>query len=214
MGLWFEGSDGNKKERVPAGAHSQNLSLSSPTRSYENVVGPDIGERAGECNSKAGLRGAPALLLAFGLFAAPHPASAESAAPFAELAGAWSGEGSAHFTDGSTSPLHCKATYTVSGGGDHLDQALDCMGRIKGFSFRIQLDDANGAILGAWQELTHRVQGGVVGTSGGGKFELAARGQGFSAQASIVARGGRQTIAIRGGGGDFASVSITLRRGG
>ena len=151
-------------------------------------------------------------LLAIGLLATTLPASAESSAPFAELAGAWIGEGVAHFTDGSTSPLRCKATYDVSGGGDHLDQALDCMGRIKGFSFRIQLDDNNGAILGAWQELTHQVQGGVVGASGGGKFELAARGQGFSAQASIVARGGRQTIALRGGGGDFTSAAITLRR--
>jgi hypothetical protein len=213
MGLCREGSDGNKKERVPVGAHSQNLSLSSPTRSYEKFVAPDIGEPPGECNSKPGARLAILGLVAIGLLAAAPPASAQSRAPFADLAGAWIGEGAAHFADGSTSPLRCKATNDVSGGGDHLDQALDCMGRKQGFSFRIQLDDTNGALLGAWQELTHQVQGGVVGTSSGGKFELAARGQGFSAQASIVARGGRQSIAIRGGGGDFTSASITLRRG-
>ena len=49
--------------------------------------------------------------------------------------------------------------------------------------------------------------------SGPGRFELAARGQGFSAEASVVTRGARQSLAITTAGGGFASASIVLRRG-
>jgi hypothetical protein len=146
------------------------------------------------------------------LLACASPASAAAGGVFADLAGSWVGDGSARLTDGSMSPLHCQATYVVSDGGDHLDQTLDCTGQSQRFSFHFQIDSTNGSLLGAWQELTHQVQGGVSGTGAGGRFELAARGQGFSAQASIVARGGRQSIAIHGGGGGFSSASIVLRR--
>jgi hypothetical protein len=212
MGLCCEArSGGNKKERVPGGAHSQNLSLSSPTRSYENSFEADIGERKRESNRNPGWDGATIVLAS--LLAVASPASAASGGVFADLAGAWSGDGSVHLTDGSTSPLRCQANYAISGGGDHLDQTLDCTGQSQRFSFRIQLDSTNGSLLGAWQEVTRQVQGGVVGAGGGGKFELTARGQGFSAQASIVAHGGRQSVAIRAGGGGFTSVSIVLHRG-
>ena len=50
------GPCGNKKERVPAGAHSQNLSSSSLIRSYENSCLLHIGEDMRKCNSKRMLR--------------------------------------------------------------------------------------------------------------------------------------------------------------
>ena len=131
---------------------------------------------------------------------------------FAGLEGAWSGDGSAKFSDGSTTPLRCRASYAVSG-GDHLDQSLDCASARQTFAFRIQLDQTNGAILGNWRELTRQVQGGVSGAGAPGKLELAARGQGFSAQASVVTRGARQSLAITAAGGGFASATIVLRRG-
>ena len=81
------------------------------------------------------------------------------------------------------------------------------------FAFRIELDQTNGAILGNWRELTRQVQGGVSGSGGPGRFELAARGQGFSAEASVVTRGARQSLAITTAGGGFSSASIVLRRG-
>ena len=77
-------------------------------------------------------------------------------------------------TDGSTSPLHCRATYAVSGGGDHLDQSLDCASQRSSFTFHIEIDQTNGAILGTWQEMTRQVQGGVSGQGVPGKIEIAA----------------------------------------
>jgi hypothetical protein len=164
-----------------------------------------------KCNSKR-ISGAAALaVVAFLLATAAAPARAGEI--FAGLGGAWSGEGSAKFSDGSTTPLRCHASYAVSGGGDHLNQSLDCASARQAFAFRLELDQTNGAILGNWRELTRQVQGGVSGAGGPGRFELAARGQGFSAQASVVTRGARQSLTIATAGGEFASASIVLRRG-
>ena len=166
-----------------------------------------------DCNNKP-RRGAAAIPVAALLIAAAFvPALAEGGGMFAGLEGAWSGEGAAKLSDGSSAALRCQARYAVSGGGDHLDQTLDCASARQRFAFRIQLDQSDGAILGAWQELTHQVQGGVSGRGGPGRIELAARGQGFSADASVVTRGARQTIAIASSGGGFSSASIVLRRG-
>jgi hypothetical protein len=158
--------------------------------------------------------GLAALLLAAALAAsASGPAAAAADGIFAGLEGAWSGDGAAKLTDGSTAPLHCRATYAVSGGGDHLDQSLDCSSQRQRFSFRIEIDQTNGAILGNWRELTRQVQGGVSGQGGAGRIELTARGQGFSAEVTAVTRGARQTIAIAASGGGLSSASIALRRG-
>jgi len=166
-----------------------------------------------ECNRKriSGLAVFP--VVAFLFAAGAGVTVAQAGEIFAGLEGAWSGDGAAKFGDGSTTPLRCHASYAVSGGGDHLDQSLDCASPRQTFAFRIALDQTNGAILGNWRELTRQVQGGVSGAGGPGKFELAARGQGFSAEASVVTRGARQSLAITTAGGGFTSASIVLRRG-
>ena len=166
-----------------------------------------------ECNRKR-ISGAAVLpVAAFLLATAAGAAFAQAGEIFAGLEGAWSGVGSAKFSDGSTTPLRCRGRYAVSGGGDHLDQSLDCASPRQTFAFRIELDQTNGAILGNWRELTRQVQGGVTGAGGPGKLALAARGQGFAAQASIVTRGARQSLEITTAGGGFTSATIVLRRG-
>ena len=165
-----------------------------------------------ECNRKRRHDLAALPLAALLLATAPGPAPARADGNFAGLEGAWSGAGSAKLSDGSTAPLRCRATYAVSGGGDHLDQTLACASGRQSFAFRIALDQTNGAILGDWQELTRQVQGGVSGQVGRGRLDIVARGQGFSAQASVVTRGGRQSLAIAASGGGFSSATIVLRR--
>jgi hypothetical protein len=166
-----------------------------------------------ECNKKRRYSLTALPLAALLLAAASGPALAQAAGVFAGLEGAWSGEGSAKLADGSIAPLRCRATYAVSGGGDHLDQTLDCASQRQNFAFRIALDQTSGAVVGDWRELTRQVQGGVSGQAGRGKIDIVARGQGFSAQASVVTRGGRQSLAIAAAGGGFSSATIVLRRG-
>ena len=56
---------------------------------------------------------------------AASPAFAQSA-PFAGLAGAWSGSGTISLSDGSRERLRCKVTYRVSAGDNALQQSLRC----------------------------------------------------------------------------------------
>jgi hypothetical protein len=152
-------------------------------------------------------------VVGFLLATAAGTAFARAGGIFAGLDGAWSGGGSVTFSDGSTIPVRCQGRYVVSGGGDHLDQSLDCAIPRKAGVFRVALDQSNGAILGAWQEITWQVQGGVTGAGIPGRFELTVRGQGFSAHASVLTRGARQSLTIAPVGGGFPSATIVLRRG-
>ena len=152
-------------------------------------------------------------VVGFLLATAAGTAFARAGDIFAGLDGPWSGGGAVTFSNGSTIPLRCQGRNAVRGGGDHLDQSIDCATPRETFAFRIALDQTNGAILGAWQELTWQVQGGVTGVGDAGRFELTVRGQGFSAHASVVARGARQSLAIAPAGGGFPSATIVLRRG-
>lgn len=165
-----------------------------------------------ECNRKRRPGAAVLAVVAFLLATTAAATLAQASEIFAGLEGAWSGDGAAKFSDGSTAPLRCHETYAVSGGGDHLDQSLDCASPRQTFAFRIELDQTNGAIVGNWRELTRQFQGGVSGAGRPGRLELAVRGQGFSAQASVVTRGARQSVAISTAGGGFASAAIVLRR--
>lgn len=144
---------------------------------------------------------------------APPPAAAAGAGAFAGLEGAWSGDGAVRLSDGSTAKLRCRALYSVSGGGDHLDQSIDCASGAQSFAFRIALDQTGGAILGFWRELTKQVEGGVSGQATPGKLQIVARAQGFTAQATVVTHGARQMVAIAANGGGLSAVSIDLRRG-
>jgi hypothetical protein len=138
-------------------------------------------------------------------------AAASTVAPFAGLEGNWAGEGSARLADGAVERLRCSASYAVSGGG-HLDQTLDCAGDRSRFAFRNELDATGEALLGAWRELTYRVEGGVSGRGEPGLLRVTARGQAFSADATIATHGARQAIEITSRGGGFSTASIVMRR--
>jgi hypothetical protein len=155
-----------------------------------------------------------AALLAFAVPAlvAGPAAAASTVAPFAGLEGNWAGEGSARLAGGAVERLRCSATYAVSGGGAHLDQTLDCAGDRGRFAFRNELDATGETLLGAWRELTYRVAGGISGRGEPGLLRVTARGQAFSADATIATQGARQAIEITSQGGRFAIASIVMRR--
>jgi len=164
-----------------------------------------------ECNRKPGRK--TALLSLVALLVAAGPALPQVGGIFAGLDGAWSGAGVIRLSDGSSAPIKCNAAYAVGGGGDHLDQSIDCASPRQSFAFRIQLDASGGEILGSWRELTRQVEGGVSGQGALGKLQLVVRGQGFTAQATVTARAGRQTLVLAANAGGFSSATISLRRG-
>lgn len=153
-----------------------------------------------------------ALLIAGSLASPIDRARAQAADPFAGLSGTWAGDGSVRLTNGAVARLRCQATYDVGGGGDTLDQSLRCASAKDSFDFQIQLENNGGAILGNWNELTRRVEGGISGHGAKGVIQAVVRGQAFYADVTLTTRDARQSVDIRAQGGDFSAVSIVLRR--
>jgi len=140
-------------------------------------------------------------------------ADAPAAAPFAGLAGKWSGDGSIALTNGTTERLRCNANYVVSGGGDNLDSTLRCASDNYNFDLRISLVDNAGAVLGNWNEVSKNVQGGISGRDSQGLIQVNVRGQAFAAAVTVATRKTEQSFKIRAQSGDLSQVTITLHHG-
>jgi hypothetical protein len=158
-------------------------------------------------------RSLPALVVLLGIAALLFPLErgrAQTAQPFEGLSGKWAGDGTIALTNGTTERLRCDATYAVSGGGENLDQTLRCASDSYKFDLRISLNDKDGAILGAWNEDSRNVSGGISGRDSRGLIEVTARGQTFTAAVTVATHGSQQSVKIRAESGDLSQVTITL----
>jgi hypothetical protein len=152
-------------------------------------------------------------MLGAGLFIPGIGEADAPAAPFAGLAGKWSGDGSIALTNGATERLRCNADYVVSGGGDNLDSTLRCASDSYNFDLRISLVDKAGAVLGNWNEVSKNVQGGISGRDSKGLIQVNVRGQAFAAAVTVATTGPVQSVKIHAESGDLSQVRITLHHG-
>jgi hypothetical protein len=136
------------------------------------------------------------------------PAFAQSA-PFAGLAGAWSGSGTISLSDGSKERLRCRATYRVAPGDNALQQSLRCASD----SYKIELSSdvvsEGGRVSGSWSETSRGVSGSLQGRANGGRIAVIVDAPGFSANLTLSTTGNRQTISIVSEG-DIRNVSIAM----
>lgn len=145
--------------------------------------------------------------------AAPSLALAQSA-PFAGLAGVWSGSGAIALADGHKERIKCRATYAVSDTGAGLQQTLRCASD----SYRFELSSdvravGGGRIEGSWNESTRNVGGAIEGRASGGSFIVVVSSPAFTANLSLTTHGNSQTVRISSQpGSEFSGVTITLAR--
>jgi hypothetical protein len=147
-------------------------------------------------------------MLAAATFSSP---SFAQSAPFAGLAGVWSGRGTVTLDDGSTERIRCRATYAVGEGGRGLNQSLTCASDSYKFDLRSNVVAEGGQISGSWSELSRNISGTIEGHAGGGVIQVVASAAGFNANISLTTRGNRQSVQIRSEG-SFRAASITLNR--
>lgn len=137
---------------------------------------------------------------------------AQSAHPFAGMAGVWSGKGTISFESGAREAIRCRATYSVREDGTALQQTLRCASD----SYKIELTSnvvANGNKLsGSWSESTRNVSGDVQGTMAGGRFQVVVSAGTFSANLVATTRGNSQSVVINSQGSEFKGANITLTR--
>src|ERR1700733_5930342 len=79
-------------------------------------------------------------------------ASHAQSAPFAGLAGYWSGTGSVTLDDGSHERIPCRPTYAVSCNGSGLNQTHTCASDSYKFDLKTNFVSEQGSISGGWSE--------------------------------------------------------------
>lgn len=133
-------------------------------------------------------------------------------APFAGLAGVWSGTGSIALSGGSKERIKCRATYSVGDGGNGLQQTLRCASDSYKFELSGDVHNAGGKISGSWAESTRGVSGSVQGRAEGGLFQVQVSSPAFTADLTLTTHGNSQTVKITSQGTEFSGVTITLTR--
>jgi hypothetical protein len=152
-----------------------------------------------------------AAMLAATMAIAPSAAAAQ-AAPFAGLAGVWSGTGAISLADGHKERIKCRATYAVGDNGNGLQQTLRCASDSYRFDLSSDVRNAGGRIEGTWAEATRGVNGNLQGRAQGGLFQVVVTSPAFTADLTLTTRGNNQTVRISSQGTEFSGVTITLAR--
>jgi hypothetical protein len=138
-------------------------------------------------------------------------ASHAQSAPFAGLAGYWSGAGSVSLDDGSSEKIRCRASYAVSGNGSGLNQTLTCASDSYKFDLKTNVIAEQGSISGSWSESSRGITGNLSGRASDGNFQVIATTAGFTANITLTTHGNRQSVVIRPDS-QFKGASITLTR--
>jgi hypothetical protein len=152
------------------------------------------------------------LLVASLCLAGGSQAAMPSSSPFPAMAGSWSGGGTLSTTDGAQERLRCRASYDVDGTGAALRLNLRCASESYNFDLASDVQYRGGAISGSWSEASRNASGTLSGRAAGGRIEVLAKGNSFSADLSLTTRGDRQIVSIRPQGTNIASVSLALER--
>ncbi len=131
--------------------------------------------------------------------------------PFGSLAGTWSGSGTAKFEGGKTESLRCKGYYTNDGGGKNLGLSIRCANASAKIELRANLNYANGAVTGSWEERTYNQSGSVTGKASANRVNLNIAG-GIQGSMSIAINGGAHSVAVSTGGPTLKGVNLTMTR--
>ncbi|MGD9784101.1 MAG: hypothetical protein AB7E80_05735 [Hyphomicrobiaceae bacterium] len=161
------------------------------------------------------MAGALALFLNIMPIAKPVSAAGETAAaaqsgPLNDLPGRWSGWGAITLPSGQSEQVKCIATYFVRNGGTRIDQNLRCASA----SYRIDavagFDISGDTVKGHWEERANVAQGSVSGRMTPSGFNLAIRGDSFTAAMSVATSRCKQSINISPEGLEIRRIAIAL----
>lgn len=154
------------------------------------------------------LAAAAALLLAW---SSTIPSVAAAGNPFPSLAGTWSGSGTANFEGGTKESLRCKGYYTNNSGGSNLGLSIRCANASAKVELRANLNYANGAVSGSWEERTYNQSGTVTGKASSNRISLAISG-GIQGSMSVSLGGRSHSVRVSTGGPVLKGISISMSR--
>jgi hypothetical protein len=133
--------------------------------------------------------------------------------PFAGLAGNWTGGGTISLGNGTKERIRCRASYSVSAGGNGLQQSLRCASDSYRFELSSNVTHQAGQLTGMWNEASRNIGGVLFGSVRAGQFEVIVSSPSFSANLSLTTHADHQSVVITAPpGGQLTGVSITLTR--
>ncbi len=135
-----------------------------------------------------------------------------AAANVKNLAGRWSGWGSVKLSNGATEQVKCVATYFVKKAGALINQNLRCASASYKIDAKANYNVKGSALTGEWEERTHSAKGNVQGRMTGDGFQLAVKGETFSARMIVSSSRCKQSINISPRGLDVSRISIGLKK--
>lgn len=130
--------------------------------------------------------------------------------PFPELAGSWSGSGTAKFDGGTSEKMSCKGYYT-NGGKDQLGLNIRCANASNKIELRANLSFANGDVSGSWEERNYNATGQVTGHATSRKINVGISG-GLTGSMSVSLGGANHSVSISTEGVALKGVVISFSR--
>src|SRR3981081_4502442 len=116
--------------------------------------------------------------------------------PFAGFNGAWSGNGRAALSDGTTERIRCKADYKVNDTGLGLKLNLHCASDSYKFDLSSDVASQGERISGNWSEASRNIFGNLQGTACGGQIDVFVEASGFAPNLTLRTNGNKQTVQI------------------
>jgi hypothetical protein len=141
------------------------------------------------------------------------PSAYAQSAPFAGLAGSWSGGGRIDLQNGTSERIRCRASYAVGGGGSTLQQQLRCASDSYRFDVSSTVESRAGSLSGSWSEATRNVSGQISGRAAVGRIQARVDAGVFVADLTVNTSGNQQSVAIVPQGADIRIVAVTMRKG-
>ena len=151
-----------------------------------------------------------AFAVALGLSA---PSLNAQSAPFAALAGSWSGSGRIDLQDGTSERIRCRASYSVGGDGLSFKQQLRCASDGYKFDVNSNIQSTGGSLSGTWSEATRNLSGSVSGNATPSRIQARVSGGAFSAGLNVYTNGNQQGITIVPQGTEVKGVTVTMVKG-
>ena len=136
--------------------------------------------------------------------------------PFAKFGGKWYGNGEIHLANGTKEVIKCSGDFVTVDMGSVANLKINLKCANPGYRFDLQSDlNTNGSeVTGTWTELSHGVNGKVLGRIKDDQISATAEGQTFTAALEIKNFGDKQHITLSSPGSEIANVLIGLLRSG
>ena len=117
-------------------------------------------------------------------------------APFAAIAGNWTGSGVIMLTNDIKENLRCRANHSFAQASSSLSLSIKCSSDNYRFELTSNVVERRGQISGKWTEASYTVSGNISGAWPAIACTAVAQGDKFTSPITLTTTGNRQTVSL------------------